>query len=275
MISSHSKEKKFLSTDNIHRSGSLFFTEEVEENVVDRSVKHAPDEVQAGTESLSDEFWDAAESFDKEDRYNAKYNVGEKRQRVNNACHIGTSALGNDAGRIPKRPRGTKGLPSSVGTAPRPTRVGPFLDESDSEHESNRGYDKGVYNPETLSEFDYNSPTDSSNESHVNFTENPDALATSTAYSSGGKHSGHSGCREGGSLQDQNLEKYGEQRLGLGTSLSIEEIDSESSAHIHDNSITVCPVCNEALVCIAHDVCDSLIFSFPRLIRISRICYFM
>ncbi|EEH02711.1 DNA cross-link repair protein pso2/snm1 [Histoplasma capsulatum G186AR] len=252
MISSHSKEEKFLSTDNIHRSGSLFFTEEVEENVVDRSIKNAPDEVQAGSESLSDEFWDAAESFDKEDRYNAKYNVGEKRQRVNNACDIGTSALGDDAGRIPKRPRGAKGLPSSVGKAPRPTRVGPFLDESDSEHESNCVYDKGVYTPETLSKFDYNSPTHSSNESHANFTEKRDALATSSAYSSSRKHSGHSGCREGGSLQDQNVEKYGEQRLGLGT-LSTEEIDSEFSAHIHDNSITVCPVCNEALVGIAHD----------------------
>ncbi|EQL37405.1 hypothetical protein BDFG_01020 [Blastomyces dermatitidis ATCC 26199] len=251
IVRSNNNEEKSTSATDIGGSESLFFGEEVGQgNILGHHIEHLPGSDSPRLASPpSRGFWETARIFDDGDRYNENYNTGQKRQRVGNTDHAGTTAVHNDAGG------------SSATSASRTPRIGPFLDESDSEQEYICEYNKknvcAVSRTKTLVreiEYDGNAAKDSSNdECDPNSTMIGVDFATASDFLPNYKGSDTSELREVEGLHERPLRKYDEQLLGLGMTTSIEKTDLEAPGLFDDKETVVCPICSERLIGIADD----------------------
>ncbi|OJD26547.1 hypothetical protein ACJ73_02076 [Blastomyces percursus] len=249
IVRSNNNEGNSASAADIGGSESLFFGEEVaQRTVLGHHIEHIPGSDSPRSASPpSREFWETARSFDDGDKYNENYNSRQKRQRTGNTDHTGIAAIDNDAGG------------SSATSASRTPRIGPFLDESDSEQEYIGAYSKNVCpgsKTETLvreNEYDGNAVTDSSNECNPNSTMLGVDFATASGCLPNYEGGDTNELREVESLHERPLKNYDEQLLGLGKTTSIGNTDLEAPGLFDDKETAVCPICSERLIGIPDD----------------------
>lgn len=271
IVKSRNNAEKSPSTNYTEGSESLFFTEEGGKgSALGHPIEQATGPARARSVSPFGGFGEAAESFDDGDRYNENYNTGQKRQKVDKSGHIVTTAGVECLAETGLT--GAKGSPPSAVTISNINRIGPFLDESDSEEESNCAYNKDSLITRTQTgarnnEYDFIPPTDSSNESHDNSTMKGVTFAAASGYLSSSEDADSCELQDGGSLYGQSRERYDEPQEGFGKTTSIEKIDLDASGLFYDDNIAICPICSKCLTGITDNVRDSLIFAFLMLIN--------
>ncbi|PGH33984.1 DNA cross-link repair 1A protein [[Emmonsia] crescens] len=251
IVKSRNNAEKSPSTNYTEGSESLFFTEEGGKgSALGHPIEQATGPARARSVSPFGGFGEAAESFDDGDRYNENYNTGQKRQKVDKSGHIVTTAGVECLAETGLT--GAKGSPPSAVTISNINRIGPFLDESDSEEESNCAYNKDSLITRTQTgarnnEYDFIPPTDSSNESHDNSTMKGVTFAAASGYLSSSEDADSCELQDGGSLYGQSRERYDEPQEGFGKTTSIEKIDLDASGLFYDDNIAICPICSKCL----------------------------
>ncbi|OJD10880.1 hypothetical protein AJ78_08222 [Emergomyces pasteurianus Ep9510] len=251
-VKSRNDEEKSSATNAVYGRESLFFTEEGGRGPLGHHISSSEDTVPLFG------CFGRQESFDDGDRYNEDYYASHKRQKMDNSSQTGTTASNS----------GVEGLPENVLTGANPSlrsagtisglnRIGPFLDESDSEEDSNCSYNKNasvIDRTEARTrnkEYNVIPRTGSSNESHTKSVVNGATFAAANVCLSSSKTSHSCELREAAIHCEQSIERHDEPRSS--ETLPLETVALDTSGLLCDDTTISCPICSESLTGISID----------------------